>query len=153
MAQTHIDLPFADGVYRFKLNLPQIDELQAKCGGGILEIFARVMAGGTSVGDEIILSPAAGKARLEDLVETIRQGLIGGNQGSVLEKTITVSPMDADRLLKNYLTDRPLMEVWEMAFSIMGACVMGFTPPEGEDDEGNDQAAAKNVESEIPETD
>ena len=42
---TSLDLPFADGIYRFRLGLAQIAELQAKCGVGIGGLYARLLRG------------------------------------------------------------------------------------------------------------
>lgn len=140
MAEKYLDLDFADGRYHFALNLPQIDELQRKCDAGILEIFGRVMAGGHQLRDgEIILNPAEGRARVLDLTETIRLGLIGGGYGTVNGERVEVKPHDAVRLVENYVHPRPLMEAWEIAFSILGACVIGYEPPA---EAGNEAAAA-----------
>lgn len=135
-----IDLEFANGEYRFQLNLPQIDEIQRATGAGILEVYARILAGGFEANGEILLNPGSGRAKAEDLIETIRQGLIGGGYGTVNGQRVEVAPHDAERLIKNYVLHRPIMEWWELAFAIMGACVQGYEPPA---DEGNGSAAAE----------
>lgn len=141
-----IDLEFANGEYRFQLNLPQIDEIQRACDAGILEIYGRILAGGFQAAEsEILLNPAGGRARAEDLIETIRQGLIGGGYGTVNGQRVDVKPHDAERLIKNYVLDRPIMEWWELAFAIMGACVQGYEPPA---DEGKAEAASRKTASE-----
>lgn len=140
--QTYIELEFADGEYRFKLPLAQIQEVQVKCGAGIGRIFARVMAGVHASGDELILVPSQAEWNVLDLIEVIRQGLIGGNHCLVNGQSKQVGPGDAQRLIEAYVTPRPLTEAWEYAAAILGACVVGYTPP------GKDGAAAEETPSE-----
>lgn len=128
--QTTVTLPFADGEYDFRLGLAQIHELERKCDAGISEIFARVMAGTLQDdGGEFILSPMQAKFYASDVIEAIRQGLIGGNRGEVDGEQIKVSPGKAQQLLKGYVEDRPLMESWELACAILGSCVIGYEAP------------------------
>lgn len=128
--QNKIDLDFADGTYTFALPLARIDELQRKCGGvGIGAIFARVLKGCIRVGDDVVLAPAAAEFHAVDLVETIRQGLIGGNHGVVNDQEITVSPALAGKLIDNYVMTAPLSDSWSLAASILGACIVGYEPP------------------------
>lgn len=138
--QNKIDLDFADGVYTFALPLARIDELQRKTGVGIGALFARVLKGCVRVGDEIVLAPAAAEFHAVDLVETIRQGLIGGNHGVVNDQEITVSPALAGKLIENYVSDRPLSDSWAAAASILGACIVGYDPPADKKKEPQPQA-------------
>lgn len=152
MAQNFIDLEFADGEYRFALGLAQIDELQTKCGAGIGEIHGRIIRGAArGPNGSVVLHPASAGFRVEDLFETIRLGLIGGNSGEVDGKTIEVDPRLALRLMKNYCYNRPLVEAWQLAASIMLAVISGFTPPE--DQAGNGEAAAQETQSQDQEGD
>lgn len=136
MSSCSIDLAFADGEYTFRLPIPRIDELERKCGApgpkiGIGEIFARVLNGCVRdpVTEEVVMVPAGARFHAVDLVETIRQGLIGGGRGVVNGEEIKVTPVIANRLVDNYVLDRPLSDSWSMAASILGACVVGYTPP------------------------
>lgn len=124
-----IDLDFADGLYTFALPLARIDELQRKTGVGIGALFARVIKGCHQVSGEIVMAPATAEFYALDLIETIRQGLIGGNHGLVDEAEIPVTPALADRLIKNYVLDRPLSDAWSLAASILGAVIVGYDPP------------------------
>lgn len=134
-----IDMEFGDGEYTFGLPLPQINELQNKCGPGpqgfIGAIFARVLTGAVSVTDEltgetkVYLDPARAQFSIADIVETIRQGLIGGGKGVVNGEEIEVTPAIANRLINAYVLDRPLKGSWEVAVGILGACIHGFDPP------------------------
>lgn len=126
----HIDLDFADGEYRFALPLAQIDELQRKCGAGIGAIFARTIKGAHRRDDDIILAPGQAEFYAADIIETVRQGLIGGKGGIVDGKAVEVTPPIANRLITSYVLNQPLSHAWELAVAILGAVIVGFTPPE-----------------------
>lgn len=133
LMQTHIDLAFADGEYRFALGLAQINELQNKCGAGIGAIYARVLQG------RVAADPTVGHAgyaayRIEDLRETVRQGLIGGAQGIVDGQDVTVSAMRANQLLETYLDPMPIGEQWNLAAAILYAKIDGYAPAQEEAD-------------------
>lgn len=123
-----IELAFGDGEYLFALPLERIDELQRKTGTGIGAIFARVVKGANRLGDDIVLAPGSAEFYALDLIETIRQGLIGGAKGVVDGKEIAVTPVLANRLVTNYVLSRPLSEAWELAVSILGAVIVGYEP-------------------------
>lgn len=129
--QTHIDLKFADGEYRFALGLVQIDELQSKAGVGIGALYARVLQGRMPE-NPAIGHPAYAGFFLADLRETIRQGLIGGGQGRVDGADVTVSPLRANELVDRYLAPLPLAEQWNLAAAVLFAVVEGYEPKEGE---------------------
>lgn len=61
-----IILPFADGVYRFRLGFAHLMELQEECDAGPFEIYNRLVAG---------------FPKHQDYRETIRLALIGGGKG------------------------------------------------------------------------
>jgi hypothetical protein len=126
--QNRIELDFADGSYLFALPLTRIEELQRKTGVGIGALFARVLKGCVRVGDEVILAPTHAEFFALDLVETIRQGLIGGGTGVVNGEEIKVTPALAEQLIRNYVLDRPLNESWAIASSVLGACIVGYEP-------------------------
>jgi hypothetical protein len=124
-----IELEFADGVYTFALPLPRIDELQRKTGIGIGALFSRVLKGCARIGDEIVLAPGTAEFYAEDLVETVKQGLIGGGKGIVNGEEIRVTPVIANRLIDNYVLINPLSDCWSVAASILGAVIVGYDPP------------------------
>ena len=79
--QTHIDLEFANGWYRFALGLEQVNELQNACGMASAlstPAFSRPRDRRRERGH-----PAYAAYKIADLVETVRQGLIGGKMGEV----------------------------------------------------------------------
>ncbi len=133
--QNKIDIVFADGLYTFALPLARINELERKVAAGtgtpagIGSIFARVLKGCARVGDDMVQAPALAEFYAIDLIETIRQGLIGGNHGVVNEQDITVSPALADRLITSYVMERPLTESWATAASVLATCIVGYEPP------------------------
>lgn len=142
MSRNRIDIDFADGVYTFALPLVRIDELQRKTGVGIGALFARVLRGCTQIGDEIVMAPGQAEFYAIDLVETIRQGLIGGGTATVDGAEIKVTPGLAERLIQNYVLDRPLSDSWSMAASILGAVIVGYSPPK------KDEPAVERAETE-----
>lgn len=131
MPSNTIDLEFADGEYTFALPLERIDELQIKCGIGIGGLYARVIKGFVRdpVTGQVMTAPGAAEFYALDLIETLRQGLIGGGKGIVNGAEVKVTPQVANQLLRNYVLDRPLNESWSMAAAILGACIIGYDPP------------------------
>lgn len=128
LVQTHIDLAFADGTYRFALGLAEIHELQTKCKVGIGGLYARVLQG--RVRDDIEVGhPGYAAYHLEDLVETVRHGLIGGGTATVNGQEVKVGAMRANELVERYLHPMPLMEQWNLAAAILHAKVDGFEDP------------------------
>lgn len=144
-----IELEFADGTYLFRLNLPQIAELETKCGiegkpSGIGAIFARVLKGRYVLTDGTTLgNPEEAEYRVHDITETIRLGLIGGGQGVVNERPVKVDPITARRLVENYVVNRPLKEGWSIAAAILGACCEGYEDPEAPPPKKDEPTKAK----------
>jgi hypothetical protein len=129
VTQTHIDLAFADGEYRFALGLEQIHELQTKSGVGIGALYARVLQG--RVQDDIAVGHSQYAAYHHvDLTETVRQGLIGGGVGLVDGAEVKVGAMRANQLVERYLHPLPLVDQWKLAAAILYAKVDGYNPPE-----------------------
>lgn len=131
--QTWIDLPFANGRYLFKLGLAQIAEIERACDAGIGRIYARTRAGryGFAAGEAL---PDNGEYRWPELVEIIRQGLIGGGQGIVDGLDVPVSTVRANDLVSAYLlnaTDQRMVmtDIWALAYTILHALIEGYTPP------------------------
>jgi hypothetical protein len=129
--QTDIHLAFADGTYRFRLTLPMVYELQRKTKVGIGVLFGRVLEGryvfveGGSFG-----MPTEGKYSVEDLIETVRCGLIGGGEGLVNGETIRVNAVTAAQLVETYcFPAAPLKEAWDLAAAILTASIEGYEEP------------------------
>ncbi len=135
--QTHIDLKFADGEYRFALGLAQIHELQTKCGIGIGGLYARVLQGRVPDQPEVG-HPLYAAYYVDDLVEAIRQGLIGGGEGRVNGETVKVSSTRANELVDRYVLgpDVALGDLWKIAAAVLYAKIEGYKPAV---DEANDK--------------
>jgi hypothetical protein len=133
--QTWADLAFADGEYRFALGLSQIAELEKKCDAGIGRIFARTLAGRYGMGENEVL-PDQGDYRFGELVEIVRQGLIGGGSGRVDGTDVKVSSHRANELLQRYVlstdTRMAVRSTWALAASILHATIEGYEPPKAE---------------------
>lgn len=97
-----VELEWGDGDQVFNIaKIKECLELEEKCGDcGIFEIFNRI---------------TEGKARLNDIRETIRLGLIGGGK----------TPVQALVLVKRYVDDRPLIESLPVARTILMAALVG----------------------------
>lgn len=131
MAQTELRLAFADGEYRFRLGLGQIRAIEEKC-GPIGEVFQRLMKGRYLVGGHPVGATAEAAFKLDDVLETVRQGLIGGGEAEVDGQSVKVDPVRASSLLQLYVAERPLHEGWSLAVAIMSALMEGFTPPKAQ---------------------
>lgn len=133
--QTWADIAFADGEYRFALGLQQISELEKKCDAGLGRIYARTLAARFGLKpDEVV--PTEAEYRFSELVEVIRQGLIGGGQGQVDGSEVKVSSIRANELVNAYLltpaTRNPVRETWALAAAILSALIEGYSPPKDE---------------------
>lgn len=101
MSLCEVTLEFGDGEYLFRLPLKMIGELQAKRNAPIGLIYKRV-----SLYDYYA----------EDLIETVRYGLMGGG----------LTGAEARRKIETYCDVWPL-ETWHThALAILGACIEGY---------------------------
>lgn len=80
----------------FRLGLAEIEELEEKCGASLFTITRR-------------LDPALREARLVDIMNVIRLGLIGGG----------MTPVDALVKVRRYVDARPLDEGRDVAFAVV----------------------------------
>jgi len=110
--QTEIDLPFADGRYLFKLPIRRIVEIEEKA-GPIDLVKHRLLHGGWSI---------------HDVVETIRQGLIGGGKGEVNGIAVEVTALRANSLIENYVDGHAIAEHHLTAKAIIAALYVGYAP-------------------------
>jgi hypothetical protein len=132
-----IVLEWADGEYLFRLPAGQIAELQTKCGTGIGKIYSRLWSGRVLNRDgSVSFNPLEAAFQYEDIVETIRLGLIGGGKGMVNDTPVEVNPAKAMQLIRNYVHPRPLLENWQVAAAILSAFVQGYTDPDANKKKG-----------------
>ena len=130
--QTWVDIPCFDGVYTFKLGLAQISELEKKCDAGVGAIYARTLRGRYGLADGDVM-PEQGEYRFSELIEVIRQGLIGGKSARVDGVDVLITSSRANELVTNYLLDGPerlvMRQTWALAATILSALIEGYEPP------------------------
>lgn len=125
---TSVELDFADGRYRFWLTLPHVVELERKAGGkSIFAIYDQLGAGlGLNDGAPVYLG--GGQGMITDIRETIRLGLIGGNDGLIAGEQIEVGPTRARELVDLYtFPNRPIIESLHVAWTILHAAITGIS--------------------------
>lgn len=133
--KTSLELECFDGTYSFRLPMSGIAVLESKCDAGLGEIYARTLAGRYGVDSQSIGIPLEARYRYGELVEVIRQGLIGGGSGMSDGAAVKVDAVKANALIAAYVSadkDNPVARAWELAAAIMFACVEGYDPPEVE---------------------
>ena len=114
----------------------QIAELEKKCDAGLGKIYARTLAGRYGLAADDVL-PLEADYRFAELIEVIRQGLIGGDYGVVDGVNVTVRPND---LVAAYLFSpsdhrQPVKETWALAAAVLSALVEGYVPPQKKADQ------------------
>lgn len=112
-ADGSIELAFGGDARRFRLGIAELIALQDKRSSGPMEIVARLQYGSW---------------RVEDIVETIRIGLIGGGADAKAARTLVEDNVRPGRITEHALT----------ALAILLAAVQG----EPDDPVGKNQAAA-----------
>lgn len=128
-----IDLNFGDGAYTFALPLAQMNEIEKKLGEGLGAIYARVLQGSYIMPDGVEFTNHAEAAwKVGDLVEVMRQGLIGGGKGVVDGAEVKVTPHRANEMIQAYVLSRPLGEALTFVKAILGACIVGYEPKKAE---------------------
>lgn len=100
MRDAKITQPFGDDEYVFRLAWGQISELQEKTGCGPFFLLSRF---------------ESGEWKIEDISEIIRLGLIGGG----------MVPIDALKLVRRYVMERPPLENLPLAQAVLIAGLMG----------------------------
>lgn len=97
--QAEVQVDFGDGEYLFRLTVKQIIELEEKCGAAFAVIHARLWNGVYTA---------------NDVIETIRLGLIGGG----------TDPVQALKLTERY--GMPFKYSYPVARAVIGAAMWGF---------------------------
>lgn len=134
---TATTITFGDGKYRAWLPLPQAIELERKCGvsdrdgkthpKSLFTIYEQIGEGfGRDEAGELVFMGGA-TVPAKDINETIRLGLIGGNNGPDDGTGAEVGPIRALRLVELYgYPARPLSEVAAIAWKILHAAIVGI---------------------------
>ncbi|HVH49964.1 MAG TPA: hypothetical protein VM760_08840 [Sphingomicrobium sp.] len=134
---TAVTFAFADGEYRFWLPMPQVIELQRKCGmldndgrlhpKSILTIFDQISEGMGQDGSGNVLWLGGGSVLANEVNEVLRLGLIGGNNALIDGQEVTVGPNRAKELVEQYgFPARPLSEVMAHAWRVLHAAIVGI---------------------------
>jgi hypothetical protein len=122
-----IEMDWADGTYTFRLGLAEIEELEDKRD---LSLFALARR----------LSPSERNARLADIRETLRLGLIGGG----------MVPIDALTKVRRYIDERPLEDNRDAAYSVVLAGLMRVFTLEKDAAPGEQEAAEPDASTSPP---
>lgn len=112
--QTSLVLEWADGSYDFKLTWAGCAEVERKSNAGIQAIYERVLLAG---------------CHSTDVVEVIRQGLLGGFGGSADGQPVECKPAVVNQLLERYVTGPnadPFTSSWNVARAILSAFMVGY---------------------------
>jgi hypothetical protein len=132
--QTHRDIEFGDGTYRFRLTMAGILAIEEKCRARIGAVHAHVLQGWYAPDDATAFAnPLHGDYGLQEIIEICRQGLIGGGSGFVDGREIEVGDHLATHLVRTYLEPDagvPLSKAWELAVIILQTCDSGYEPPD-----------------------
>ena len=124
--ETACEAKFGDGEYRFWLPLPQVFELERVCDASIIAIEERLRMGMGQNDDGSMEFIGGGTGMVREIRETIRLGLIGGNQGLVDGEEIEVGPLRAKQLVDLYCYPaRPLAEGVALAWLILSSAIFG----------------------------
>lgn len=127
MPDTVVTLAFGDGEYRFWFTLPQIVELERKCGGKSVFAMYDAMGAGLGLNGDAPVYLGGSTPMVTEIRETIRLGLIGGNSGLVDPQECEVGPIRARELVDAYtFPNRPLIEGLHVAWSILHAAINGI---------------------------
>jgi Phage tail tube protein, GTA-gp10 len=113
-----IEIKFANGKYRFALLWPQVLELERNCGQTTSDGTRKPKSIFQIFNEMGVLSPNA-----LDIKETLRLGLIGGNQGLVDGEEITVGALTAMQLVEDYIF--PLDDSMQVAAAILHESIAG----------------------------
>lgn len=100
-----IELDFADSTHHFRLAWGELMKLQEACDAGPYVVLDRLVSG---------------RWRVQDISETLRLGLIGGG----------MAPVDALKLVREYVEGRPPLENLVIAQRVLGAAVVGVPEEE-----------------------
>lgn len=112
-----IELTWADGDYTFRLGWGELEALEEACDAGPWVILERLFTK---------------QCRVRDIVNVIRQGLIGGG----------MEPTAATKLVRTYVEKRPPVENLLFATVILQTAVQGV-----EDEPVGEQSAASPMEN------
>ncbi|KEZ17158.1 hypothetical protein CP98_03656 [Sphingobium yanoikuyae] len=133
--QTHRDILFADGEYRFLLTVDAILKLQHELGIRIGAIHAHVLRGRYINDMGEFGYDLEADYGVHELLKICEYALIYGNRAVVEGREVPMTGDLAKRLVKLYLSPdhgNPLSKAWDLATAVLNACVHGYDP-DGDD--------------------
>lgn len=147
MPDTATEIFFGDGKYRTWLPLPQVTELERKCGltdregrlhpKSIFQLYDQIGDGFVQDGSGNVVFIGGASVSARECNEVIRCALIGGNNGPVDEGSAEVGPQRAARLVELYgYPERPLAEVAALAWKVLHAAIVGIDVKKKEEPSG-----------------
>jgi hypothetical protein len=139
---TAIYLDFAGQKFTFWLPLPRVVELERSGNGGagksIFRMFDEIGAGLGFDGTGAPVYVSGGDARVDDVRNTIRLALLGGNSDGADQE---VGPKRAAQLVEDYVYPaRPLVEGLALAWAILNAAINGIAVKKNEQSESAEDA-------------
>lgn len=117
-------LEFGPGRYHFRLKMPQILEIERNCGDRPLVTMYEDLSAGVGIekATERAVFMFSGPVRIKDCYEIIRCAAIGGGEAEVAGEDRKVSPIDAKRLVDEYVAERADYEEFvPVAWAILDA--------------------------------
>lgn len=124
---TSVELEFGPGRYRFFLPLKAQIEVERLCGNKAIGTIYDELCGSVGINQETgaaLYLP--GPARAKDAYEVIRLAAQYGSEGFVSGQRISVSAIDATRLVDQYVDGRPYAEFMPVAWGILKALLTGI---------------------------
>jgi len=144
--QTSVEIEIANGIYPCAIGLQGVREIEKVGGGGYIgDIIARTLAGRMLLPSDDIGAPLqtlpdimAGRYRIDEIIEWVRQGLIGGaatGARPIIDGIPAATPCTqsrANEVIQNYLLppNGSLETLWNLAAFIAINLAQGYTPIE-----------------------
>lgn len=136
MADTAVEKKFGGDLYRFWLPLPQVIELERKCGvratdgtvtpKSVFTIYDQ-LSGGLVPDDDSPGYFGGGTGLIADARAVIKAALVGGNYGLADGVEVEVGPGRASELVDAYTyPNRPMIEAVHLAWFILHAAIIGI---------------------------
>jgi hypothetical protein len=138
MLSPEIEISFGDGDYLCALRLPQLVELEEKCGftdiqgnrrkRGVVAIYSDVSPVLTVDDGQAGRDPSGGNGVSIRLPRDVRLALIGGGQGHRERCGDRGQSIARPPVGRAHLDPRPIVEWWTMAAAILRAAIEGYDP-------------------------
>lgn len=144
-AVSDITLAFGDGRYRFYLPLKAEIEVERLCGDTPLGVIYDALSASVGIDKETDAAVylEGGPARRHHARHVIRIAAQYGGEAEIQGEAVKVSPIDATRLVEQFVDGRPFGEVIPVAWSILQATLTGVRLKKKPDAEPDMNAGAE----------